>query len=219
MHADSKGLTAGNGQPQQFTPLPTTELAIANQQAGAKPRKVKKQHTTKAKKKAEAKKASAPGGPASPAEAAQKKPTVTLQSRPLTEIQERDMKWLWPHVLPLGKVIIFEGDPGQLKSFVLMDLAARVSSHGQMPDGSHGQWGKVLILAGDDDEEDTVKPRLMAAGADPANVECLSTVVEDGKLRPLLLPRDLELLEAKIKAMGAVLVILDPLFDFLEDMQ
>ncbi|HEY2419040.1 MAG TPA: AAA family ATPase, partial [Steroidobacteraceae bacterium] len=83
-----------------------------------------------------------------------------------TEVREWAAAWLWPGWLPLGKLAIVDGDPGLGKSTLLFDLAARVSKDGVMPDGSQGASGSVLILNAEDDAEDTIKPRLLVAGAE-----------------------------------------------------
>src|ERR1700741_41148 len=87
-----------------------------------------------------------------------------------SHVRKRETAWLWPGWLPLGKVAILDGDPGLGKSTLLFDLAARVSKDGIMPDGTQGTSGSVLIVNAEDDHEDTIKPRLVAAGADLARV-------------------------------------------------
>ena len=82
-----------------------------------------------------------------------------------TDVQERAPSWLWPGWLPLGKLAILDGDPGLGKSTLMFDLAARVSKDGIMPDGSQGATGSVIIANAEDDLHDTIKPRLLAAGA------------------------------------------------------
>src|SRR5262245_34433405 len=82
-----------------------------------------------------------------------------------SDVRARPMAWLWPNWLPLGKLAMLDGDPGLGKSTLLFDLAARVSSNGLMPDGTQGASGSVIILNAEDDPEESIQPRLAAAGA------------------------------------------------------
>ena len=57
----------------------------------------------------------------------------------------------------MGKLTVFSGDPGEGKSFVTDDIAARVSRGDVMPDGTPGPpRGSVIILACEDGIEDTI---------------------------------------------------------------
>ncbi len=70
----------------------------------------------------------------------------------------------------------------------------------------------VLIISFEDSAADTIKPRLIAAGADLTRCHFLHSVHEaDGTERQLELPADLETLRTEIKRTGAKLVIVDPL--------
>jgi len=52
-----------------------------------------------------------------------------------SEVRPEAVRWLWENRIPLGKVTIFDGDPDVGKSTVALDLAARITSGGTMPDG------------------------------------------------------------------------------------
>ena len=93
-----------------------------------------------------------------------------------TDVQERAPHWLWPGWLPLGKLAVLDGDPGLGKSTLMFDLAARVSKDGIMPDGSQGATGSVIIANAEDDLHDTIKPRLLAAGANTERLFHISEV-------------------------------------------
>lgn len=83
-----------------------------------------------------------------------------------SSVRTRKVHWAWQDYFPLGKLSIVEGDPGDGKSILSIDLAARWSTGTAMPDGSNGAgpWPIILVSA-EDDAEDTIVPRLMAAGA------------------------------------------------------
>ena len=82
--------------------------------------------------------------------------TDNTSASPLTkfsDVRSKQVAWLWPNWLALGKLAVLDGDPGLGKSTLLFDLAARVSSTGVMPDGTQGASGSVIILNAEDDPE------------------------------------------------------------------
>ena len=145
---------------------------------------------------------------------AQPKPEETSQ---VYAAIEQPVQWLWPNWIPLGKLTMLDGDPGLGKSTMLLDLAARVSTVGIMPDGSHGATGNVAIMSAEDSPKDTIRPRLEAAGANLNRIHNLSGVTELGKGRPLEIPADLDLVAQKLIQVQARLLLIDPLMAFLTD--
>ena len=82
----------------------------------------------------------------------------------LSEIESQSVKWLWPNRIPLGELTLFDGDPATSKTSVALDLAARISTGRQMPDGTDGCRGGVLLLTAEDSISKTVIPRLQVCG-------------------------------------------------------
>ncbi len=76
------------------------------------------------------------------------------------------VEWLWPGYIPLRKTSILQGDPGEGKSQIMIDIAARVTRGTVMPDGSTSAAGSVMWITTEDDASDTLRPRLEAANAD-----------------------------------------------------
>jgi hypothetical protein len=126
-------------------------------------------------------------------------------------VTARPVEWLWPGWLPLGKLCDLSGDPGLSKSTLLLDLAARVSTNGVMPDGSQGISGGVCVMSAEDGLEDTIQPRLRAAGADLARVGFF----EGYNREPLVLPDHIDRIEVRLRDYEARLLIIDPLVAFL----
>jgi putative DNA primase/helicase len=110
-----------------------------------------------------------------------------------------DVRWLWPGRIPLGKVTLLAGDPGNGKSLLAIDIASRVTRGAPWPDEkvespetsaeslsepsgsrlstlSSRPCGSALILSVEDDLSDTIRPRLDAAGADPKRVFILKNI-------------------------------------------
>ena len=145
-----------------------------------------------------------------------KHPSAQARMRPMSEVETRPVEWLWPGWIALGKLTVLDGDPGMGKSTLLLDLAARVSRDGLMPDGAVGPVGASVILSAEDGDEDTIKPRLAAAGGVEGRLFTLSAVKgDDGEERPPEIPRDLPAVETAVTERGARLLIIDPLMAYL----
>ena len=148
----------------------------------------------------------------------------SLIMRRVSEVKARPVRWLWPYRIPRGKLTIGAGHPGFGKSQVTCYLAARVTAGGEWPDGSGhaAKGGQVVILTAEDDAEDTVRPRLEAAGADLDLIHIVDAVVRgyDGKgtqhQRQFSLEEDLAALDKKLTELEQVeLVIIDPISAYL----
>ncbi len=136
------------------------------------------------------------------------------------QIEAQAVTWLWSQRIPYGKVTIFEGDPEQGKSTVALDMAARVSAGGVMPDGDPMiEPQRVLIASAEDDAADTLKPRLMAAGADVSRIAFhqLRRDPDTGKVIPLTIPDDVAKLQRVIEKHDIRVVIIDPISAFLSE--
>jgi len=125
----------------------------------------------------------------------------------MSSVVPKETQWAWQYRIPLGELTGVDGDPGNNKSSVLIDLAARVSTGSDMPDGTPGINGGVLLLLAEDSLEKTTLQRLEAAGADLDRVATIQ--------RQVLLPDDLKLVKRAISQVKARLVIVDPLMAFL----
>jgi hypothetical protein len=125
-----------------------------------------------------------------------------------SDVQTRRVEWLWRGRVPRRKVTMVDGEPGVNKSTVwLADITARITRGWAMPDGAQPYDGPrhVIISSTEDDADDTLVPRLIAAGADLDYVY-FAKVGE----RNLMLPQELDLLEGAVRDTGAVLVLIDP---------
>jgi len=100
-----------------------------------------------------------------------------------TDIQPHAVKWVWPGWLAAGKLEILAGAVATGKTTIAIDLAASVTCGGKWPDGSLAEAGDVLIWSGEDDPEDTLLPRFLAAGGSREHIHFVRGVVVDGKSR------------------------------------
>ena len=138
-------------------------------------------------------------------------------TRRISEIERKQLQWLWLHLIPLGKITMCSGDPGLGKSMMMSDLTARITKGLQMPgDRDPRQPGGVVMLNAEDDPADTMRPRLEAAGADLDLVTLLEAVrgvgPGDQQERPVDLTRDIDAVaEALMKTPNPLAVIVDPI--------
>jgi putative DNA primase/helicase len=135
----------------------------------------------------------------------------------LADVQARPIEWLWRNWIAIGKVSVLAGDGGKGKSTILCDLAARTSRGATWPDGAEATVaGSVIILAAEDDVEDTLAPRLLAADADMKRIFNVRSVRSENARRSFNLQADLAQLENEIvKRREARLVIIDPISSYL----
>lgn len=76
-------------------------------------------------------------------------------------VEPRAVEWLWPKRIPRGKVTLLVGDPDIGKSFMSLDIAARITRGKRWPDESgEAPDGRVIAISAEDEMEDTVRPRL-----------------------------------------------------------
>lgn len=140
-----------------------------------------------------------------------------LRLVPAADVVPQPVRWLWPGLIPLGKVTVLAGAPGLGKSLLTTKVAA-LTSVGAAPGLLH-TVGDVLLVNAEDDPADTIKPRLLAAGADCDRVHLVDVrevdegVAYDGIVQ---LPGDVHALHAQVGATGARLVVLDPVAAFLD---
>jgi putative DNA primase/helicase len=147
-----------------------------------------------------------------------------LVLRRVSDVTPKPVRWLWPSRIAKGKVSMLAGHPGLGKSQMCVSLAAIVTTGGQWPvDRTRCEQGTVLIFSAEDDAEDTIRPRLEAAGADLSRVHVLESVAireRDGSLtrRAFSLVQDMPRLAAKLAELGDVaLVVIDPVTAYMGD--
>lgn len=160
---------------------------------------------------------------------AEKAPTTKPKPQPidgapvilrLADVEPCEVRWLWEGRIPRGRVSLLAGRPGEGKSMASMDWAARVTTGRTWPDGTPCAKGSVVLVAGEDDPADTIRPRLDAHGADVTRVHLLQSVVRVGPdgvaCEAVFTLADLPALEATLaKVSDCALVIVDPIGSFI----
>lgn len=133
----------------------------------------------------------------------------------MAKIEATETEWLWYPYIPYGKVTIIQGDPGEGKTTLALNIAAALTRGmtvtGDTVDPVSGRElfpVPVLFQTAEDGLADTVKPRLVAANADCGYISGV-----DESVYPLTITDGR--LEEALRLTNARLVILDPLQAYL----
>lgn len=126
-----------------------------------------------------------------------------------SKVTTKPVDWLWYPYIPLGKLTVIQGDPGEGKSTFVLSLISLLTNGLPMPDGYATPHPRVAIYqCAEDGMADTIKPRLEQAGANCDKVAYIvdndiALTLEDGRI------------EAAIEATEASVFIIDPIQAFI----
>ncbi len=126
----------------------------------------------------------------------------------MEDIKCENVEWLWYPFVPYGKITIIQGDPGEGKTTLVLQMIAKLTRGETIINEETKEPINVIYQTAEDGLSDTIKPRLVAANAD-----CSKVLVIDDKETPLTM-LDVRL-EKAIAETGARLVVLDPIQGFL----
>ena len=133
----------------------------------------------------------------------------TLPVQYFSTVVAKTVEWLWFPYIPYGKITVIQGDPGDGKTTLILNIAALLSKGQPMPNAeTAGAVTKIIYQSAEDGAEDTIKPRLLSAGA---NCEQIAFINEPEQGLTLNDAR----LEATIRETGARVMVVDPLQGYL----
>jgi hypothetical protein len=140
-----------------------------------------------------------------------------LRVERFADITAERLEWVWPDRIPAGKLTALAGSPDLGKSLVTIDIVARASTGRDWPDSENAIPAcDVLMLVTEDDLNDTVKPRLMAAGTNMDRVHVITGVEIGDDRRDFALDTDIKELRKLFQANPKIrLLIVDPISSFL----
>ena len=138
-----------------------------------------------------------------------KEQEVALRMISMADVQSQEVRWLWYPFIPYGKLTIIQGDPGDGKTTLVLNLAARLSrGEGMEPEMEVAEPVNIIYQTAEDGLADTVKPRLEQAGADCTRI---SVIDESDKTLSMMDER----LEQAVIRQNAKVLILDPIQAYL----
>ena len=117
-----------------------------------------------------------------------KKAEPCLKLIHMDQVEVEEIEWLFYPFIPYGKVTIIQGDPGEGKTTVVLQIIAKLTKGeailSETSEGKSEETGvepiNVIYQTAEDGLGDTIKPRLLAAGAD-----CSRVLVIDDQDQPL----------------------------------
>ena len=144
-------------------------------------------------------------------------PNLKLINMEQVEVEKID--WLLYPFIPFGKVTIVQGDPGEGKTTMVLQIIAKLTKGEAVLPSDSAESAleektmalepiNVIYQTAEDGLGDTIKPRLLSAGADCSRV----MVIDDNDQALTMMDARLE--EAIIKT-KARLVVLEPIQGFL----
>jgi putative DNA primase/helicase len=146
-------------------------------------------------------------------------PQISVKSANL--IIPKEIEWLWNDRIAFGKITLFAGEPGVGKSQLLLYIASVLSNAQKFHfENKICKEGKILIIAGEDNADDTVVPRLKALNANLPNIHLMEGIkkIDSGGheyFDSICLIEHLIQLEEKIKEHQYKLLIIDPISLYL----
>lgn len=128
------------------------------------------------------------------------------------DVYQEGIRWIWGEWLAKGKLHILAGQAGTGKTTLALSLAAIISKGGKFADGSNAKKGTVLIWSGEDGINDTLAPRLSAAGADLTKIHFIDGYDDNYHKRSFEPSTDINALMQKVELISDLsLVIIDPI--------
>lgn len=125
------------------------------------------------------------------------------------DIKETPVKWLWYPYIPLGKITIMQGNSGIGKTMLALNISAELSKGEKLPGDIEARQPITIIYnTAEDGLGDTIKPRLLAAGADCTKINTINERINTITMTD-------ERLENSVIETGAKLLILDPIQAYL----
>lgn len=139
----------------------------------------------------------------------------------MSDVEEEETQWLWWPYVALGTVAIVDGDPGVGKTLLMTQLAASISLGHPLPDQQGvpclptGGPAPTLLLSMEDSLTRTLKPRLVAAGADCTKIHVLTSWLDAQGQENAFTFEHLPFLDEAIQTYHPMLVVIDPVTAYM----
>jgi putative DNA primase/helicase len=138
------------------------------------------------------------------------------------KVEMLPIEWIWPYRFAAGEMALIAGDGGLGKSSLLLAIAGIITRGGEWPDKSgRAPLGSVIVVSAEDSRETTLKPRLVALGADLAQINFVvaKVVIKKTGSPPMVNPKTLQDVlywkEVIRRSSGCKMMIVDPIPSYL----
>ena len=127
-----------------------------------------------------------------------------------SEVQSTKIRWIWYPYIAANKITLLQGDPGDGKSTLMLNLIAELSKGGILPDKvTIDKPVRCMYQCSEDGAADTIKPRLDSFKADCDNVVFIDEEIAEN------LTLDDERIKESIIKFKPKLVVIDPIQSYL----
>jgi hypothetical protein len=139
-----------------------------------------------------------------------------LQTWRLSEVEPEEVEWVWQNRILRGKLNVVHGDPGQGKTWLVLDILAHITTGKPFCDGTPCKRGEVLFVTAEDGIADTIRPRLDLLKAAVSRIHTLDMVRISGREVSLDLDQHLTQIDHWLQQHPQVTAVaFDPLAAFL----
>lgn len=145
-------------------------------------------------------------------------PTYQTESFTLSQVRARPIDYIWEGRMAAGMITLIDGDPGNGKTLMVMDIASRLTRGDSLPGETEGaEPASVLMFTAEDSLEQVVKPRFMAAGAVESRVGFIvKRHTGNNSVVPVSLPNDIQAIENVAQYMPNLrMIMFDPVMSYL----
>ncbi len=136
----------------------------------------------------------------------------------LSQVEAKEVGWLWKPYLANGMLAMLSGDPGCGKTYIGLAIAAAVTTGRAPYTEEDREPADVLYLSIENSPEYVLRPRFDSLGGDASRFQILQgSVVGNGRKAEKGSVRlsDVRLLRDALRQTGARLVIVDPIQSYL----
>lgn len=126
-----------------------------------------------------------------------------------SEIEEKEIEWIWYPYIPRGMVTIIQGDPKCGKTTLLSDIIARITNGENKPFSNDCfQVGNIVFQNNDD------PPFVLRKRIEKQNANLEKVLIIDSEEKQLYF-NDLSRLEKVLESLRPIMVVFDPIQSFM----
>ena len=125
----------------------------------------------------------------------------------LSKAPATPVSWLWAGRMPAGRLTLLDALPGTGKTTLVASILGQITREGgRWPDGTKVETPVSAVLIAHEDDPDTLRRRIEAAGGDVSRVHLWLKNVAGHLPR---IPQDLKELKKLLRSSGAKILVLE----------